>query len=504
MCRQVEAHKLLVVSKWPKLAARATNLKRDMEDLFMPFIKSGYRYLTRTEAYLSALLMVVASAALSNMSHAGAMYKYDDGSSEESIGQFFLPDVNGQPVPQPETIWLNAFQAASGGETTLTSIDIAYGKNAPDLLAEPENGSPVKIYIWSDPTNDGDPSDAVVVAGPIDSTVQSRDTDTFINVTLPVGVTFNPGEWFFAGFQSTVFAVGIDTSSPLGRSWVAARWSDPILAEPDNLSGARLFGPLEEFAGAGGEGNGNFLIRVFADGPLPDTDMDGVTDDIDDFPADPVESSDTDGDGIGDNTDTFPDASIEGLPDSDGDGAPDTCDEACQASGLEEDPFVNAVTQKNVDDVVVNAEPEDAGSSAQLMNVEKMPFDPPEGFTGITAQVGFEVDGLSTESLETIQVQIDFGEPLPSGASVYKVGVGGALTLVPGAIVAGTTISYSITDNDSLLDADPVQGSILDPVVVGMMEDIQSVPTLPYWLLGMLSGLLLLLGRGYLRKVSEL
>ena len=38
----------------------------------------------------------------------------------------------------------------------------------------------------------------------------------------------------------------------------------------------------------------------------PDTDGDGLTDDIDDFPNDPNEQEDQDGDGIGDNSDPFP------------------------------------------------------------------------------------------------------------------------------------------------------------------------------------------------------
>ena len=40
---------------------------------------------------------------------------------------------------------------------------------------------------------------------------------------------------------------------------------------------------------------------------VADTDGDGVADDIDAFPNDPLEISDTDGDGVGDNADAFPD-----------------------------------------------------------------------------------------------------------------------------------------------------------------------------------------------------
>ncbi|MDG6229555.1 MAG: hypothetical protein QCH96_06280, partial [Candidatus Thermoplasmatota archaeon] len=54
----------------------------------------------------------------------------------------------------------------------------------------------------------------------------------------------------------------------------------------------------------------------------PDSDNDGVIDDIDAFPNDPTEWKDTDGDGVGDNRDAFPFDPAASV-DSDGDGYPD-------------------------------------------------------------------------------------------------------------------------------------------------------------------------------------
>ena len=56
-----------------------------------------------------------------------------------------------------------------------------------------------------------------------------------------------------------------------------------------------------------------------------DSDGDGVTDALDDFPADASETSDSDGDGVGDNTDEFPNSADESI-DSDGDGVGDNTD----------------------------------------------------------------------------------------------------------------------------------------------------------------------------------
>ena len=57
---------------------------------------------------------------------------------------------------------------------------------------------------------------------------------------------------------------------------------------------------------------------IGADEYLPDTDGDGVKDDIDEFPTDPVEWVDSDSDGVGDNADPCPDDS--GNLDNDSDG----------------------------------------------------------------------------------------------------------------------------------------------------------------------------------------
>ena len=56
-----------------------------------------------------------------------------------------------------------------------------------------------------------------------------------------------------------------------------------------------------------------------------DTDGDGVGDNSDAFPNDPLETLDSDSDGVGDNSDAFPDDASETL-DSDGDGTGDNVD----------------------------------------------------------------------------------------------------------------------------------------------------------------------------------
>ena len=59
--------------------------------------------------------------------------------------------------------------------------------------------------------------------------------------------------------------------------------------------------------------------------PFIDSDGDGVTDEDDAFPLNPLETTDSDGDGVGDNADTFPNDANE-TTDSDGDGVGDNSD----------------------------------------------------------------------------------------------------------------------------------------------------------------------------------
>ena len=61
-------------------------------------------------------------------------------------------------------------------------------------------------------------------------------------------------------------------------------------------------------------------------GYFPDSDADGVRDNLDAFPNNPLETSDSDGDGVGDNADQFP-LNPNEIIDSDGDGVGDNADQ---------------------------------------------------------------------------------------------------------------------------------------------------------------------------------
>jgi len=90
------------------------------------------------------------------------------------------------------------------------------------------------------------------------------------------------------------------------------------------------------------DSNGDGVYNSYTP-PAPDSDNDGVPDNIDDFPLDASETKDTDGDGVGDNADAFPTDPDEDT-DSDGDGTGDNEDE------FPEDPDRDGVTDEPIDD----------------------------------------------------------------------------------------------------------------------------------------------------------
>jgi hypothetical protein len=110
------------------------------------------------------------------------VYSADDGTAETSYGV----------IPASSAIvWMNRFTAAAGANV-ITAIDVAFGRyfGGSGML----NGAPVALYVWSDPNNDGNPSDGQVLASATGVTA-NVDTNIFNRysigpVVVPVGSNF--------------------------------------------------------------------------------------------------------------------------------------------------------------------------------------------------------------------------------------------------------------------------------------------------------------------------
>jgi hypothetical protein len=133
-------------------------------------------------------------------------YQIDDGSQESSIGC-----QTGCPM-----FWLTQYSVLPGAEV-ITHVNIGWGADTPD-------GAPAEIYIWSDPNQDGDPTNgrimasaAITVSQPGGTVVKYDIDDTFVGIA---------GTSFFVGafYDDTVgvYPAGWDNTTPvLGRNWIA-------------------------------------------------------------------------------------------------------------------------------------------------------------------------------------------------------------------------------------------------------------------------------------------
>ena len=262
----------------------------------------------------------------------------DDGASEGDVGNNALGNF----------IWLNAFQVEVGGEV-LRSVDLAFGGGIPA-------GDPVTVHVWTDPTNDGDPTDAV---RRISVTVNAvaPGTSQFTTVDVPDFVLGKAGTWFFVGAQTfnTPFPAPRDIQNPSAlRSWVSAATTLED-ADPDDLSAAGLFGLIDSYGLPGnwlvrarssrdGDCNANGIPDVcdIEAGTLPDCNANWIPDGCE------LSTNDCNANGTPDDCDlasgTATDCQPNGIPDSceiadgsevdtDSNGVPDSCED-CNGNSI--------------------------------------------------------------------------------------------------------------------------------------------------------------------------
>ena len=182
--------------------------------------------------------------------HAGAgsgsfsvnAYTYDDGVSENSLG------LTGCASPNVATIcWLHKFDAV-GGSDTIVNVQTAWGTLAFPGGAPPA-GQAASVGVWSDPNQDGDPSDAILLSSAA-TTIANPDTD--ILQVVPVPPTVVSGSFFVGAFTAQVcstlalsqFPAPMDTTgASLGRAWVCA--NDPDTGFVTSPLGANNIPPVE-------------------------------------------------------------------------------------------------------------------------------------------------------------------------------------------------------------------------------------------------------------------
>jgi hypothetical protein len=156
--------------------------------------------------------------------HSNFLYRCDGTFTGNGAG--FGPNAAG------EYVWMNRFNA-QGGADSLVQIEVAYG--TPFFAPVPMvNGTPARVAVWSDPAQDGNPADAVLLAS-ASTTVQNANTGVPVTVHLPEPVAVQ-GK-FFVGAAVVVMAgqppaVAMDSAwdgwSHAHQAWVGFSATTPM------------------------------------------------------------------------------------------------------------------------------------------------------------------------------------------------------------------------------------------------------------------------------------
>lgn len=188
----------------------------------------------RIASLLASFCMVV-SFLLSPV-NAATIYQVDDGVGDESIGV---------TTPGIAWAWMNNFNAV-GGQDQITSVSIAWGQVSDGLAA--------LVKIWSDPNNDGNPADRVLLSS-LDIVISNANTDVFnlydIADTLVSG-SFFVGVEMTSPYSDTIYPARIDQTLSQQRSWVGS------------LDGQIAMNLIDNYGYAG-----NWMIRANGAGAAP-------------------------------------------------------------------------------------------------------------------------------------------------------------------------------------------------------------------------------------------
>lgn len=170
------------------------------------------------------------------------IYLIDDGVGENSAGV-----AGGGHMG-----WINEFEVKPGLEV-ITGVRVAFG------LMQP--GAAFKVYVWSDPNQDGEPSDAVVLTSG-SGVALTVNSDVFTTVDVPDKQAGEAGERFFVGvlMEAPVqqFPARIDLSHSLQRSWYVG--GGEVGIDPSNIGGAEELIKMTTIPGL----DGNWMVRANA------------------------------------------------------------------------------------------------------------------------------------------------------------------------------------------------------------------------------------------------
>ena len=188
-------------------------------------------------------------------------YFLDDGTTDGSIGL-----VLGGTI-----CWFQRFDTRPAAEyDVIDTIQVAYGFPGNPGFGVP-NGTAANVAVWEDPTDDGDPADAVLLRQQA-TTVQGVDTNALNSVTItPVTVR---GRFFVGAFlqhfqQQFPASRDLSTTSQ-GRAFFVGTTTANGTFDPAHLAGlghTQIFS-LDTAGSPPGSFNSVWRVRAVGQGPV--------------------------------------------------------------------------------------------------------------------------------------------------------------------------------------------------------------------------------------------
>lgn len=203
----------------------------------------------------TTLFLAIALGTSANVQAQSHHYVYDDGTADTALSYAFDADM----------CWVQSFQTV-GATDTIVSIETAVGP-AGQLPPDVPNGTTITLYVWEDPNDDGEPSDAVLLSLAT-GTVQNSGTGLPATYTVPAATVHGR---FFVGAMVPVAgglsAAPMDLQTPAaGRAYFAI--GDPQGSfDPLHFSN-NFYGHVETLAAFL---NHCWVLRANGSAPAPST-----------------------------------------------------------------------------------------------------------------------------------------------------------------------------------------------------------------------------------------
>ncbi len=139
-------------------------------------------------------------------------YIYDSGVSTTSVG------LCTDDTAQTSIVWAHRFDRIAGAEV-LVGVSTTFGTPVFPGASALTAGLAYQVHVWSDPNEDGNPSDAVVLAS-ASGTIDGGSIDTDVFQTLSIGPVALPPSFFIGAAAKGDFPAPLDQTIVNGESWI--------------------------------------------------------------------------------------------------------------------------------------------------------------------------------------------------------------------------------------------------------------------------------------------